>query len=175
SAGRTAIRRPRIRRSSELSPRCSRCCRKRSRKSWSRAGWNGSWAMASSRKPRSADVPAAVRRAIEDLRGKRFLAGLSGGVDSVVLVHALVQEGLQPRAVHVHHGLSPNADKWARFCRRLCKRLGVPLTVRRVRVAKRNEASARAARYAAFRKLAFEVLALAHQLDDQAETVLLNL
>jgi len=131
--------------------------------------------MASSRKPRSADVPAAVRRAIEDLRGKRFLAGLSGGVDSVVLVHALVQEGLQPRAVHVHHGLSPNADRWARFCRRLCKRLGVPLTVRRVRVAKRNEASARAARYAAFRELAFEVLALAHQLDDQAETVLLNL
>lgn len=131
--------------------------------------------MASSRKPRNASVPAAVRRAIEDLRSKRFVVGLSGGVDSVALTHALALEGVRLRAVHVHHGLSPNADRWASFCRRLCERLGVPLSVRRVRVAKRNEASARAARYAAFTKLPFDVLALAHQLDDQAETVLLNL
>src|SRR3954454_22292403 len=106
--------------------------------------------MASSRKPRSASVPAAVRRAIEGLRSKRFLVGLSGGVDSVVLLHALAAERIDLRAVHVHHGLSPNADEWARFCQRLCKRLGVPLAVRRVRVAKRNELSAREARYAAF-------------------------
>lgn len=131
--------------------------------------------MASSRKPRSAEVPAAVRRAIEGLRSKRFLVGLSGGVDSVVLLHALAAEGLDLRAAHVHHGLSPNADKWARFCQRLCKKLDVPLTVRRVRVDKKSEASARAARYAALKKQSFEVLALAHQLDDQAETVLLNL
>ena len=131
--------------------------------------------MASSRKPRSAEVPAAVRRAIEEFRSKRFLVGLSGGVDSVVLLHALAAEGLELRAVHVHHGLSPNADDWAAFCRRYCKSLGIALTVRRVRVARRNEASARAARYAAFRKLGFDVLALAHHLDDQAETVLLNL
>ena len=131
--------------------------------------------MASSRKPRSAEVPAAVRRAIEDRRGKRFLVGLSGGVDSVVLLHALAHEQLGLRAVHVHHGLSPNADSWVRFCGRLCKRLGVSLAVRRVRPKKRNEEAARAARYAAFRQLPFEVLALAHHLDDQAETVLLNL
>src|SRR5207244_10733245 len=78
-------------------------------------------------------------------------------------------------AAHIHHGLSPNADRWARFCRRLCKQLGVPVTVRRVRVAKKNEAEARAARDAALRKLRFDVLVLAHQLDDQAETVLMNL
>ena len=131
--------------------------------------------MASSRKPRSADVPAAVGRAIEDLRGKRFLVGLSGGVDSVVLLHALVEAGVAVRAAHIHHGLSPNADRWAAFCRRLCKRLGVPITVRRVRVEKKNEASARAARYAALKDLGFDVLALAHQLDDQAETVLMSL
>ena len=131
--------------------------------------------MASSRKPRSAEVPAAVRRAIEELRGKRFLVGLSGGVDSVVLLHALAAEELELRAAHVHHGLSPNADEWARFCQRLCRKLGVRLTVHRVKVAKRHEASARAARYAALKKEAFDVLALAHQLDDQAETVLLNL
>ena len=131
--------------------------------------------MASSRKHRSAEVPAAVRRAIADLRGKRFLLGLSGGVDSVVLLHALAGEKLDLQAAHVHHGLSSNADRWARFCRRLCKRLRVPLVVRRVRVSGRTEASARAARYAALKKQSFDVLVLAHQLDDQAETVLLNL
>ena len=130
--------------------------------------------MASSRKPRSAEVSAAVGRAFEELRGKRILVGLSGGVDSVVLLHALAQRG-KVAAAHIHHGLSPNADRWAQFCRRLCKRLGVPLTVRRAKVLKRNEAAARAARYAALRKLRFDVLALAHQLDDQAETVLMNL
>lgn len=131
--------------------------------------------MASSRKPRNAEVPAAVRRAIEDLRSKRFLVGLSGGVDSVVLLHALAQERLDLRAAHIHHGLSPNADDWVRFCRRLTRRLRVPLTVRRVRPKKRTEEAAREARYAALRKLPFDVLALGHQLDDQAETVLLNL
>src|SRR3954463_2632672 len=119
--------------------------------------------MARSRKPRSASVPAAVRRAIEGLRSKRFLVGLSGGVDSVVLLHALAGEKLDLRAAHVHHGLSPNADQWARFCERLCRKLRVPLTVHRVRIAKKSEASARAARYAALKKQAFDVLALAHQ------------
>ena len=135
--------------------------------------------MASSRKPRSADVSAAVRRALPELQGKRVLVALSGGVDSVVLLHALRAERHEAlRAAHIHHGLSPNADRWAAFCRRLCKRLGVPLTVRRVRVARKGEgpeAAARAARYAALRKLPFDVLALAHQLDDQAETVLMSL
>ena len=81
-------------------------------------------------------------------------------------------------AVHVNHGLSPNADAWAAFCRRLCRRLGVPITVRKVKVLKRGEgmeAAARAARYEIFRKIPAPVLALAHNLDDQAETVLMNL
>ncbi|TMH26392.1 MAG: tRNA lysidine(34) synthetase TilS [Betaproteobacteria bacterium] len=134
--------------------------------------------MASSRKPRSAEVLAAVGRAMPGLEGKRIVVGLSGGVDSVVLLHALSRAVPGVRAAHINHGLSPNARRWAEFCRRLCRRLGVPLTVRRVRVAKRGEgleAAARAARYAALGKLSFDVLALAHQLDDQAETVLLNL
>jgi len=133
--------------------------------------------MASSRKPRRAEVESAARRALADFRGKRIVVGLSGGVDSVVLLHALSR--LMPlRAAHVHHGLSPNADAWARFCKRLCKRLNVPLVVRKVRVAKAGqgpEAAAREARYGALRKLDCDVLALAHQLDDQAETVLMNL
>jgi tRNA(Ile)-lysidine synthase len=109
-----------------------------------------------------------------EVQGKRIVVGLSGGVDSVVLLHALAQRA-DIAAAHIHHGLSPNADRWAAFCRRLCKRLGVPLMVRKVKVAKRTEADARSARYAALRKLEFDVLALAHHLDDQAETVLMNL
>jgi tRNA(Ile)-lysidine synthase len=134
--------------------------------------------MASSRKPKAADVGAAVRRAIAGLEGERILVGLSGGVDSVVLLHALSREHARLAAAHIHHGLSSNADRWAAFCRRLCKDLRVPLIVRRVRVARAGaglEAAARAARYAALAKLPCDVLALAHQLDDQAETVLMSL
>jgi tRNA(Ile)-lysidine synthase len=132
--------------------------------------------MASTRKRPSAD-PAGL-----DLRGKRVAVALSGGVDSVVLLHQLLQvaprRGYALSAVHVHHGLSPNAGSWARFCRELCRRWRVPLAVRRVRVARAGaglEAAAREARRAVFARLPVDVVALAHHLDDQAETVLLNL
>jgi len=144
--------------------------------------------MASSRKPRAAE--AGPRRAVErffgahpELRGARILVGFSGGLDSTVLLHAL--HALAPRfgyvvcALHVHHGLSPNADAWLRCCRRACRALGVPLRVRRVAVTRRGgrglEAAAREARQAAFRAARGDAIALAHQLDDQAETVLLQL
>ncbi len=134
--------------------------------------------MASSRKlPLAERVTAAVRRSLPRLEGKRVAIGLSGGVDSVVLLHALSRH-LPVRAVHVHHGLSPNADAWAKFCRRYCRSLGVPITLRRVRVVKAGrglEAAAREARYAVFAAVPVDVIALAHQLDDQAETVLMNL
>ncbi len=129
--------------------------------------------MASSRKLPSASAQAFLQA----LQGKRVAVGLSGGVDSVVLLH-LVKHHPGVRAIHVHHGLSPNADKWAAFCRRLCKQWNVPITVARVRVKRAGkglEAAAREARHAAFAKLDADVIALAHQLDDQAETVLMNL
>ena len=117
-----------------------------------------------------------------DLRGKRVAVGLSGGVDSVVLLHVLRELapecGFRVGAIHVHHGLSPNADQWSRFCLSLCRRWRVPLTVRRVRVTREGrglEAAARAARYACYRALRADAIALGHQLDDQAETVLMNL
>jgi tRNA(Ile)-lysidine synthase len=132
--------------------------------------------MASSRKPPRADLGGL------DLRGKRVAVGLSGGVDSVVLLDLLCaaapRHGFRVAAVHVHHGLSPHADAWARFCRKLCRDRGVPLVVRRVGVRKQGkglEAAARAARRDAFARHPAPVIALAHQLDDQAETVLLNL
>jgi tRNA(Ile)-lysidine synthase len=117
--------------------------------------------MASSRKPPSAEIAV----------------GLSGGVDSVVLLHQL-REHHPVSAIHVHHGLSPNADAWAAFCAKLCKRLKIPLVVQRVsvrRAGKGLEAAARDARYKVFATQKAKVIALAHNLDDQAETVLMNL
>ena len=95
----------------------------------------------------------------------------------MVLLHVL-KSNHPVTAIHVHHGLSPNADRWAAFCRKLCKRLGVPLTVRKVKVVERGEgleAAARRARYEVFNGIESDVIALAHNRDDQAETVLMNL
>ena len=135
--------------------------------------------MASTRK-RSSASPAWP--ALPALRGRHVAVGLSGGVDSVVLLHRLralaPRQGFRLSAMHVHHGLSPHADAWASFCRKLCKDWGIPLAVRKVRVSRRGaglEAAARAARRAALERTGADAIALAHHLDDQAETVLLNL
>lgn len=116
------------------------------------------------------------------MRGKRLAVGLSGGVDSVVLLHVLhhlaPQLGYRLSAIHVNHGLSPNASDWQKFCSALCLELGIPFKAARVKVNRQKsglEAAAREARRAAFMKLRVDAVALAHQLDDQAETVLFNL
>ena len=112
--------------------------------------------------------------------GERVCVGLSGGVDSVVLLDAMAAEGARPvTAVHVHHGLSPNADRWAEFCRDFCAARDVPLTIERVDVDRKSpdgiEAAARALRYSIYAARPEPYVALAHHLDDQAETVLLQL
>ena len=107
--------------------------------------------------------------------------GLSGGLDSTVLAHALAHmSGIGPlRALHIHHGLHRDADAWADASRRTAQALGIALDVVQVRVAKRGqglEAAARQARIDAFQAHLHdgEVLALAHHRDDQAETFLLR-
>jgi tRNA(Ile)-lysidine synthase len=116
------------------------------------------------------------------LAGQRIAAGLSGGVDSVVLLHVLrvlaPEFGYRLSALHVNHGLSRNAGRWQAKCAALCKRWKVPFKVQRVRVTESGqgiEAAARAARRKALEGLAVDAVALGHQLDDQAETVLFNL
>jgi len=117
------------------------------------------------------------------VRSSRVVVGLSGGVDSVVLLHLLTRIAplfdLSLSAIHVHHGLSRNADAWSQFCERLCAELDIGCAVVRVRLARRNklglEAAAREARYAVFRAQNADIVALAHHQDDQAETLLLQL
>ncbi|HSS27667.1 MAG TPA: tRNA lysidine(34) synthetase TilS, partial [Usitatibacter sp.] len=101
-------------------------------------------------------------------------------MDSVVLLDALAREAGRPlSAVHVHHGLSPNADRWAKFCEGFCASRGVALSVERVKVPRGSgsglEAAAREARYRIYAARPEPFVALAHHLDDQAETVLLQL
>ncbi|MDP1604751.1 MAG: tRNA lysidine(34) synthetase TilS [Legionella sp.] len=120
---------------------------------------------------------------LERLRScNRLFIAYSGGLDSTVLLHALVREPLLVKkisAVHVNHGLSDNADTWNVHCQQMCDTLNVPLIVRKVSINRSAnvEAQARTARYAVFRSLVDENdgLLLGHHLNDQAETVLLQL
>ena len=115
--------------------------------------------------------------------GSSILLALSGGVDSIVLLHVLSQ--VAPRyfwrlnALHVHHGISPHADSWAAFCIDLCARYAIPLQVEQVDITPLRElgieAAARKLRHAALDRQHVDFIALAHHQDDQAETLLLQL
>lgn len=116
----------------------------------------------------------------------RYRVAFSGGADSLALLHALCQlrEALAPAgigAIHVHHGLHPEADAWASHCRRLCADLEVALEVLRVDAGagpgESPEAAARRARYEALSELTGvgEAVCTAHHQHDQAETLLLQL
>lgn len=104
--------------------------------------------------------------------------GVSGGVDSTVLLHVL--RGLPGvAAIHIDHGLQDGAAQWAARCGAMAARWGVPFQAKSVAVSRRGnlQARARQARYRAWRdKLGpGDVLALAHHADDQAETRLWQL
>ena len=144
--------------------------------------------MASSRKPKpnSADgVEAAVGAALKPLLfpRARLVLGLSGGLDSVVLLEVLRrlvgQLGFRLSCVHVNHGISPNARSWAAFCARRCKRHAIALALHQVDIepyrAEGLEAAARRARYQVYAWQEADFVVLAQHLDDQAETVLLQL
>ncbi len=116
---------------------------------------------------------------------RHFLVAFSGGLDSSVLLYRLIRwreqdPSIQLRAIHIHHGLSANADDWVAHCRQICQQWQVPLLVERVVLADEGlgiEAHARQARYRAFRAALTpgEVLVTAQHLDDQCETFLLAL
>jgi tRNA(Ile)-lysidine synthase len=108
----------------------------------------------------------------------------SGGLDSTVLLQALAvlraEHSFALSAIHIDHGLQPAAAAWSERCARRCAALGVPFETRRVQVSVGEEgleAAARRARYAALAAALApgEFLLTAHQRDDQAETLLLQL
>lgn len=120
---------------------------------------------------------------LEKLECKQIKIALSGGVDSMVLLHLAHQYAMASNvplaAVHVNHNLHVEADQWAHFCKTSCQKLNIALTIIKVNVAKKasKEAAARQARYAVFEQemQAGTLLLLAHHRDDQVETVLFRL
>ncbi|MXP67232.1 tRNA lysidine(34) synthetase TilS [Pantoea sp. Aalb] len=111
---------------------------------------------------------------------KHYVLAFSGGLDSTVLLHQLICYNQQLRALHVHHGLSPDADNWALHCQLICNQWKIPCDILYIKIDKNIkgiEASARDARYQAlFKKLnPGECLLTAQHLDDQCETLLLAL
>ncbi len=114
-----------------------------------------------------------------------YLVAYSGGLDSHVLLYALSELAtLRPMniaAVHINHGLSDAADAWSRHCQAVCDQLQIPLDIVPVDAQQTHgdspEAVARQARYAALaeRLKSNQILLTAHHIDDQAETVLLQL
>jgi tRNA(Ile)-lysidine synthase len=141
--------------------------------------------MASSRKRPQSDLVERVRTCLLEHvpRGARVTLALSGGVDSIAALDLLAR--LAPghpftlACLHVNHGISPNAGRWARFARAAARRYRVRCSVRRVDLAPHRklglEGAARAARYAAFARANADFVVLAQHQDDQAETVLLQL
>ncbi|WP_224743919.1 MULTISPECIES: tRNA lysidine(34) synthetase TilS [Lysobacter] len=142
-----------------------------------------SWHHLSMHTPRPLPDQTFLGQAFHDRPRARLLVGFSGGLDSTVLLHALASDpavrtsGL--RAIHIHHGLHANADRWAAHCENVCSALGiafdtVPVTVQPD--GNGTEAAARDARHAAFASKLEpgDVLTLAHHRDDQAETFLLR-
>jgi len=111
--------------------------------------------------------------------GEPLLLGVSGGADSVALLHALVELGWRPHVCHLNHqwrGVESDAD--AEFVQTLAAQLGLPCTIE-ARSVPHDEDAAREARHEFFgtvsKRTGISTLALAHTADDQAETFLLRL
>lgn len=135
-------------------------------------------------------VPSTFARALAALSADApppsIAIAYSGGLDSSALLHLAhawaQQHGIALFAFHVHHGISPNADAWLAHCASASAALGIGFAARRVTLEKGKsgiEAAARKLRYAALgamcREHGVRLMLTAHHLDDQAETVLLQL
>ncbi|HAT9728904.1 TPA: tRNA lysidine(34) synthetase TilS [Legionella pneumophila subsp. pneumophila] len=113
---------------------------------------------------------------------KKLIVGFSGGLDSTVLLHVLASTpplSNQLLAVHINHGISGNSLNWQRHCEQLCLDLGIAFIAKAIEFDRSAnvEEAARNARYDFFSSLLEDndCLVLGHHLDDQAETVLLQL
>ncbi|GAC14373.1 tRNA lysidine(34) synthetase TilS [Aliiglaciecola lipolytica] len=130
-------------------------------------------------------VTNSVRAFLEG-KPKQVVVAYSGGVDSHLMLATVAELATeypanQYLAVHVNHGLSPNADKWQQHCQKVCEEYRFPLKIQQVKVqASGNggvEAAARKVRYQAIESVTQHkgVILLAQHVQDQLETVLLQL
>lgn len=139
--------------------------------------------------PAMADARRMVRESLEQVnlaKGDALVLGVSGGGDSIALAAAVGFEaprmGVTARAVIVDHGLQSGSAEIAAKAQKTCQELGLGAEVVRVEVANTGqglEAAARDVRYAALERVRQEIgaswILLGHNLEDQAESVLLGL
>ena len=118
--------------------------------------------------------------------GARVLVGYSGGADSTALLHLLRSCGVDVVAAHLHHGQRPEAEEELMKCQKFAQSLEVPFMAGRADVPRMSaelgiglEEAGREARYGFFREAAFgmdcSLVATAHTLTDNIETILLNI
>ncbi|NNF15331.1 MAG: tRNA lysidine(34) synthetase TilS [Gammaproteobacteria bacterium] len=114
-----------------------------------------------------------------DLQAARFICALSGGLDSICLLHLLNAVGAQIRCVHVNHGLQADAAQWARFCEQQAAHYQVPCAVHTLTISGTDNLEERCRK---MRREIFaaelrdeEILLTAHHQDDQTETFFLQL
>ena len=119
--------------------------------------------------------------------GDSIVVGVSGGADSLCLLFMLKEiygDKLSLKVVHINHGLRENAVKEAEYVKKICEEQGIAVSVVNADVkaiAKENkmteEEAGRFIRYEAFQKEASDrcLIAVAHTINDNAETVLLNI
>ncbi|MCG7540471.1 tRNA lysidine(34) synthetase TilS [Pseudoalteromonas sp. OF7H-1] len=130
-------------------------------------------------------VESSLEVLSSSLDAKGLCIALSGGVDSVVLLHLCREyankHNVILQAVYVNHGLSQHATQWQQFCQSLCETLNVPFVAKQVSITRKTrtslEAQAREARYQALddaAKAGFAIV-LGQHADDQVETFLLRL
>jgi tRNA(Ile)-lysidine synthase len=123
-------------------------------------------------------------RAVNKLlsNSKDVLIGVSGGIDSMVLLtwfaqnRHLIKQNL--RVMHVNHGINESSDEWANFVKTVCEKFEIPCEVANVSLegyGNNLEYSARQARYKAFCSTGVDTLVLAHHANDQCESFLLKL
>jgi tRNA(Ile)-lysidine synthase len=113
----------------------------------------------------------------------QLAVAFSGGLDSTVLLHATIKAHGKKNvhAFHVHHGIQQEADQWQAHCKAVSKKFGCHFDTRNVKLNKLSniESQARNLRYEALTQMCqahkIQDLLLAHHLDDQAETVLIQL
>ena len=141
--------------------------------------------MANSRKLRLNNISSRVENILHEQiqQDEHLVLGLSGGVDSVVLLSILASFSIKLKfkltAFHVNHGISPNANKWEKFCIDLCGANGIQIKTAKLKISRLSgtslEANARDARYKLFKNLKANYVLLAQHQDDQAETLLLQM
>ena len=123
-------------------------------------------------KPRNTKTPPSI-----------LAVAFSGGLDSTVLLHATVKAhgAKNVYALHVHHGIQQEANQWQQHCQAIAKKFKCHFDTQNVKLNKKSniESQARELRYQALYEMCqqhqISDLLLAHHLDDQAETVLIQL